>query len=286
MAGNGQQFTLRFNADTAQAKKALNELNASLSKVSTVDLKVQVSDSALEKASDAAKELQKHLQAATNVDTGKLNLNDFSKSLTKANTSVEKLGNALLDAGTDGQQAFAQLASVIANAEVPIKRMNKTLQAWGQTLKNTVKWELSSTAVHGLESALSGAVSYAKNLNTSLNNIRIVTGQSVEDMAKFAVQANRAAKELSTTTKAYTDAALIYYQQGDNPEEVAKKAAITIKAANAAFGASAQEMSEYLTAVWNSYQAGSDELEKYADIMASLGAKTATSLEEIATSMQ
>lgn len=286
MAGNSQQFTLRFNADTAQAKKALNELNASLSKVSTVDLKVQVSDSALEKASDAAKELQKHLQAATNVDTGKLNLNDFSKSLTKANTSVEKLGNALLDAGTDGQQAFAQLASVIANAEVPIKRMNKTLQAWGQTLKNTVKWELSSTAVHGLESALSNAVGYARNLNTSLNNIRIVTGQSVEDMAKFAVQANRAAKELSTTTKAYTDAALIYYQQGDNPEEVAKKAAITIKAANAAFGASAQEMSEYLTAVWNSYQAGSDELEKYADIMASLGAKTATSLEEIATSMQ
>jgi hypothetical protein len=30
--------------------------------------------------------------------------------------------------------------------------------------------------VHSLESALSGAVSYAKNLNTSLTNIRIVTG--------------------------------------------------------------------------------------------------------------
>jgi hypothetical protein len=44
------------------------------------------------------------------------------------------------------------------------------------TLKNTVKWELSSAAVHGLESALLGAVSYAKNLNTSLTNIRIVTG--------------------------------------------------------------------------------------------------------------
>jgi TP901 family phage tail tape measure protein len=45
-------------------------------------------------------------------------------------------------------------------------------------------------------------------------------------------------------------------------------------------------MSEYLTAVWNSYQVGSDELERYVDIMAALGAKTATSLEEIATSMQ
>jgi len=31
-------------------------------------------------------------------------------------------------------------------------------------------------------------------------------------MAKFAVNANKAAKELSTTTRAYADASLIYYQ--------------------------------------------------------------------------
>jgi hypothetical protein len=72
-------------------------------------------------------------------------------------------------------------------------------------------------------------------------------------MARFAVEANRAARELSTTTKAYADASLIYYQQGDSVEQAAKKAAITIKAANSSFNTSAQEMSEYLTAVWNSY---------------------------------
>ncbi|MBE5925739.1 MAG: phage tail tape measure protein [Lachnospiraceae bacterium] len=91
---------------------------------------------------------------------------------------------------------------------------------------------------------------------------------------------------MSTTTKAYTDASLIYFQQGDSEEDVAKKAAITIKAANASAKTSTAEMSEYLTAVWNSYQVGVDELERYVDIMAALGAKTATSLEEIATSMQ
>ena len=285
MAGN-RQFTLQFNADTSQAKKALSELQKSLNKVSTVDLEVAISDSALKKASEAAQDLKKHLQEATNVNTGELNLNTFVNSLNKAGTSVTQLGNALLDAGQTGQAAFSQLASVIASAEVPIKRMNSTLAAWGQTLKNTVKWELSSTMVHGLESALSGAVSYVKDLNSSLTNIRIVTGQSAEDMSRFAVQANRAARELSTTTKAYADASLIYFQQGDSAEQVAKKAAITIKAANSSFNTSAQEMSEYLTAVWNSYQVGADELERYVDIMAALGAKTATSLEEIATSMQ
>jgi TP901 family phage tail tape measure protein len=45
-------------------------------------------------------------------------------------------------------------------------------------------------------------------------------------------------------------------------------------------------MSEMLTATWNSYQAGADELEHMVDVMANLGAHTATSMEEIATSLQ
>jgi hypothetical protein len=49
-------------------------------------------------------------------------------------------------------------------------------------------------------------------LNESLNNIRIVTGYSVDKMSEFADEANRAAKALSTTTTEYTNASLIYYQ--------------------------------------------------------------------------
>jgi TP901 family phage tail tape measure protein len=66
----------------------------------------------------------------------------------------------------------------------------------------------------------------------------------------------------------------------------AKKAATTVKAANVAFTASAKEMSEMLTAVWNSYQVGADQLESVVDVMAKLGATTASSMEEMATAMQ
>jgi hypothetical protein len=45
-----------------------------------------------------------------------------------------------------------------------------------------------------------------------------VTGKSADDMAKFAKQANEAAKALSTTTTEYTKASLIYFQQGDSME--------------------------------------------------------------------
>ena len=59
-------------------------------------------------------------------------------------------------------------------------------------------------------------------------------------MARFAEKANAAAKALSTTTNAYAKASLIYYQQGDTAAEAARKAEITLKAANASFNTSAE----------------------------------------------
>lgn len=280
------QYTIGFNADTSQAKKALQDLNTQLDKLkANAESDLGIS-SDLSEAAQAANLLQENLSKAFNQNTGKWNFSDLNKSLQNSGTSVTELSRKFLNCGASGQNAFLALSRAIATMEIPITKTTTMLDKMMVTLKNTVKWELSSTFVHGLESGLSSAINYAKDLNSSLNDIRIVTGYSADDMTKFAVQANKAAKQLSTTTKAYTDASLIYFQQGDNAEMVAKKAAITTKAANVAFSASAEEMSEMLTAVWNSYQVGEAELEKYVDIMAALGAATATSTEEIATAMQ
>ena len=286
MPSNKIQYTVGISADTSQAKKAINDLLKDLTAVQKTNAASLHLDADIEKAASAAKTLQQHLVAATNVNTGNLNLNQFVASLQQSNQSLSKLSSDLVNAGQIGQQSFLSLAKAIAASEVPLTRVDNVLTRFGQTLKNTVKWQLSSNIVHGLQGALQGAVNYAQNLNETLTDIRIVTGASVDDMAKFAANANRAAKELSTTTKAYADASLIYYQQGDSAELAAKKAATTIKAANVAFTASAKEMSEMLTAVWNSYQVGSDQLEHVVDVMANLGAKTASSMEEMATAMQ
>lgn len=285
MANRNIQYTVGFQTNTQQLQSTVSQLQKQLQSVANMEVKLTVPNSEISKAAQAAKDLQSHLQKAINVNTGQLDLTKFNTSLKNAGLSVGELSQKLLGAGKTGTQAFVSMAQAVGQAQVPIKQVNATLQSLATTLKNTVKWQLSSSLVHGLQSALSGALTYAKELNTSLNKIQIVTGQSADQMARFAVQANAAAKQLSTTTKAYTDAALIYYQQGDNDEMVAKKAAITTKAANVAFSASAKEMSDMLTAVWNSYKVGENELQKYVDIMAALGATTATSTEEIATAM-
>jgi hypothetical protein len=48
-----------------------------------------------------------------------------------------------------------------------------------------------------------------------------------------------------------------------------------------ATGTSAQVVSDQMTAVWNNFDDGSKSLEYYADVMAALGAATASSTDEI-----
>jgi TP901 family phage tail tape measure protein len=134
-------------------------------------------------------------------------------------------------------------------------------------------------------SAVQSAYGYAQDLNESLNNIRIVTGYNTDQMAKFAKEANKAAKALSATTTEYTNASLIYYQQGLNTQEVKERTDVTIKMANVS-RQSAEVVSDQMTAVWNNFDNGSKSLEYYADVMTALGAATASSSDEIAQGLE
>jgi tRNA C32,U32 (ribose-2'-O)-methylase TrmJ len=75
-------------------------------------------------------------------------------------------------------------------------------------------------------------VSHAKDLNTALNDIRIVTGYSTDEMAKFAATAREAASALNTTTTEYSKAALIFYQQGLKGDAVKERTDVVVKLAN------------------------------------------------------
>lgn len=275
---------LDFTANTTQAKQQIQELQQLLTKVAySTDLGIDPSQ--MKEASAAAKELAVHLNEAYNQKTGNYDLSKLNASLAKSKTNVTELSTSLLQAGTTGQQAFIKLAQSIAAADQPMITLNARLQDFLTTVKNTVKWQISSSMIHQVMGAIQTAYGYAQDLNRSLNDIRIVTGHNIDYMDKFADKANKAAKALSTSTLNYTDASLIYYQQGLSDQEVEDRTAVTIKMANAA-GESAEKVSQQLTAVWNNFYDGSQSLEYYADVMTALGAATASSTDEIAEGLE
>lgn len=285
---NSYQVNLQFTADSKQAQQQLQNLQSQLTSLinqasatgSTLGVTKEIQEGI-----NAAAQLKVKLQEATDVNTGKLDLTKFSHSLDRSKIKLKDYANTLSDLGPEGAEAFMSLARSISMADAPLFKVRGLLGDLFVTLKNTARWQISSSILHGFMGAVSTAYGYAQDLNKSLNNIRIVTGQSSEEMAKFAKEANTAAKALSTTTTKYTDAALIYYQQGLDDEQVKERTDITIKMANVA-RESAETVSDQMTAVWNNFYDGSQSLEHYADAMVRLGADTASSTDEIAGGLE
>lgn len=274
---------LKFTADTGQAKASIQELQSLLNKLSLDSAstnKAAPEAKRLYEAAEAAKELSYHLNNAYNAKTGRFDLSALDKSLKSSNTSVQELSTKLIGAGDTGQQAFLKLAQSISQADQPMLKISSRMQDFAKVLKQSAKYQLSNNMIRGFTGAIKSAYHYAQSLNTSLTDIRIVTGYNTDQMAKFAEQANKAAKALSTTTTDYTKGSLIYFQQGLSNDEVRERTETTIKMANAT-GESTSKIADQMTAVWNNFADGSRELSYYADVMTALGAATASSTDEI-----
>lgn len=287
MASNRLDFTLGFTADTSQAIAEFSKLKSSLQELNAgavVQPNRQLT-SELQTATEKAQELRLILNSATNIKTGNLDLSKFNAELNKSKMTLQDYGAQLNKLGPSGAAAFNQLISSVNKAEMPIKRVNQTLHNFGAQLARTAQWSLSSSIINNITGAFQKAIGYAEDLNQSLNDIRIVSGASVDEMANFATEANKAAKTLSASTLDYTNASLIFYQQGLSDQEVQERTEITLKMAHAA-NQSAETVSDQLTAVWNNYAKGSEDLEHFADAMVKLGADTASSSDEIAEGLE
>lgn len=284
MANKRFDYVIGFNADTSKLSSALKQLEVQLNKIATGKISGNFGIEQIREASSAATQLGAHLKAAINVDTGKLDISKFARSLHSSNTTLSSLSASLTKVGPAGQVAFMNIARAITEAEMPLRRSSELIDKLWISMKNTVRWQVTSGLLTGFTSSISDAYRYAQDLNESLNNIRIVTGKSTAEMAQFAKQANRAAKELNTTTTKYTDASLIYYQQGLDDKQVKARTDVTAKFANVS-RENLTTSSEYLTAIWNNFAKGSKNLEYFADVIVALGAATASSSQEIATGL-
>lgn len=231
-----------------------------------------------------ANQLEKELEEAFNPTLGTVNLTKYNQTLTQTHGSIAQLKQKFLESGQQGEIAYQKFANALLKTNTHLKQSSKLLDKMGETLSNTVRWTVASSALNALTGSIQKSYQFAVDLDTSLNDIRIVTGKSADEMERFAQKANKAAKELGASTKSYANASLIYYQQGLGDEDVAARTSTTIKAANVT-GQSAQSVSEQLTAVWNGYKVSAAESELYIDKLAAVAATTAADLEELSVGM-
>lgn len=285
---------INFQINLTTDKTGLNELKTSLNELQRMTasdlmdlnkgMNIQQANNNLKELRSMASSIQLALGNAFNKDLGTVNVTKFNTELSKTGYSLQSISNAFYAAGEKGKAAFRNLATEALTAQRQVKQTHNIIQDMANTMANTVKWGIASSVMNSFTGSVQKAYSYVKQLDTSLNNIMIVTGKSSSEMERFAKQANKAAQSLGAQTTAYTDAALIYYQQGLGDEEVKARAETTVKTANVT-GMSGADTSEALTAVWNGYRVQTEETEKYVDKLAKVAAGTAADLEELSTGM-
>ena len=226
------------------AKRALEEVQKTAQKM---EMSGNLTDE-LKEAAEAAKKLNSILIQSYNNKIGQIDLTKFNNEIKTAYGNVDTLKKKMEQGGTVASNAFNRVAQSVVTTNIQLTKSNELLNKFAITFANTVRYGISSSVFNNFTNSISKAYSYVQNLDKSLNDIRIVSNATASDMERFAKYANGAAKSLGASTLDYTKGALIYYQQGLDEEEVKKRTDITLKMSNV-LGTSAQEVSDYMTAI-------------------------------------
>ena len=287
MANNKVNYDINFNVDMS----SLELLKEALTNIQTMSsqyyIKInggKVAENQLKELKQTAAQVEIAMDAAFNPKLNTMNFVQFNSVLKASGLNIQKIEQQFNTAGDSGKRAFRSLTEQIFTANTELKKTKGFIQNIGETLFNAAKWSVAYGAINNITNGIKSAWTYAISLDSALNDIRIVTGKSYEEMEKFAKSANKAAKALGTSTMDYTKGSLIYYQQGLGQRDVEARTAVSAKTANVT-GQSMQEVSEELTAVWNGFQVIAKDAESYVDRLAAVAAASASDLEELSTAM-
>lgn len=206
-------YGIDFEVDKQGINEAIKQLE-SIHNLAQEKIEIGFEQDKMGVLQQQARELQKILQVTFDPRQEGINLKDFNTEIATSNTSFKTLGENLQLLGTRGKIATTSLIQGITKVTKETKQSETILTKMGKTLTNTIRWQISSAVVKNFSGSINEAIGYVKHLDGSLNDIRIVTGKSADEMQRFAKEANTAAKQLGATTTDYTEAALLFAQQG------------------------------------------------------------------------
>jgi len=208
----------------------------------------------------------------------KRQIDAFRESLNNLNTSnfnVQKL-NA----------DFKTLEASVKNANAAVKATHRDVMTLGDMFKvawnKMIIWTGAGTLLFGTIRQIRAAISYVRELDNALNEIRIVTNKTQEEVKRLALSYNKLAKEMNVTTREIAFTAADLFRQGLDDSQVEERMKAIIQYAKIS-SISLEESNRIITATAN---ATGESVQKIIDIFAHLGDITASGAEEIGEALQ
>ena len=189
-----------------------------------------------------------------------------------------------LQGATRETRSFRGALGEVSASMSAVHKASKNINSAFSRLSNTAKWQIVDSAINSIQAGLQGAFYFAKDLDRVMTEIRIVTGDTAEEVENFVGQTGDLADELGSTMLKFSEASVLFLQQGKSRQDSLELAKQTVIAANIT-GASSREAAELMTAAQEGFRRTAEEASNTLDIFARLGAETGSSFQEIATSL-
>ena len=159
------QINFQFNANVQNAKAQLKDLQTSLNNLiaSNATGKLGITPQ-IQEAVRSAMDLKIALNNATNVNTGKLNLNKLQSELDRSGRSIQQYAQQMYALGPAGVKTFSQIARAVVQADTRLFSLQGGMKKLANTFMNTMRWQITSSAIMAVTSAISETVNYAKDL--------------------------------------------------------------------------------------------------------------------------
>ena len=225
--------------------------------------------------------LSREMSKSFSTKTGMYDVSRLSKGLQESHFSAKQLAAA----GSRGDQALLSAVRQTAKLNTEFKIAAKWSDKIMNTLGNTVRWRITAGATETIANTLQRAAAQAVELDTALNNIRVVTGRSNAEMENFARNAASIAQTVGTSMVDVANASMVFAENGFSEKDFTRLGALSSKVAMVTHQTTDQ-VSDEITAMMNGMKLSVDEVEPALDKMALVAAEGASDLGELAEAQQ
>jgi hypothetical protein len=180
--------TIEYQLKTSADLKGIEQLQKSLTQVTTTLNQMHLDPGAdhlgLDQSLANVQKLQDALTKAFNPKLGVINGQQLQKEI--GNIGLDTLISDLDKAGASGQIAINNMVGGLGRIHTNLNTISSAVDKVVNTFGNTVRWGITASIFETMSNNLRRSVEYVQDLDTSLNNIQIVSGQSNEQMKSFA----------------------------------------------------------------------------------------------------
>lgn len=256
---NTVEYNIKTNLDSSGIAKLQSELSKLESQFQVMRNQGLVGKAQTREAIANIELIRNSLNKAFNGKLGMLDTKAFMSNLTAGGKSISSIAQSFSAMGAQGTAAFTRMYGQISRIDTGLRQVSSTSDKIMNTLGNTVRWGLIASAFASVMNAAHQSVEYVKDLDRSLTNIMMVSGETRDNMNEFARQANQVAQRLGGTTVQMTEATKVFIQQGYSLDKSSQLGEYAVHLANVSEQDSATASDE-ITAYMNAFKIPLDDL--------------------------